>query len=51
VTKDCSWDCDFFNICGMFDDGSRVEDAIADLFEERDPMQRYAVDMVVLCNR
>lgn len=51
MTRDCSWDCDFFSICGMFDDGSRVEDAIRDLFEERDPMQRYAASMLDLRNR
>jgi hypothetical protein len=50
-TRDCSWDCDFFNVCDMFDDGSRVEDALAELYEERDPMQRYGPDVVVLCNR
>jgi hypothetical protein len=40
-TLDCSWDCPFFDVCDLFDDGSRVEDAIRDLFEERDPLQRY----------
>lgn len=50
-TQTCAWDCDFFQICDMFDDGSRVEAAVAELYEERDPMQRYAGDMVVLCNR
>jgi len=51
VTRDCSWDCSFFDICGMFDDGSRVEDAIRDLFEERDPHARYAAPVIDLCNR
>lgn len=50
-TNTCSWDCDFFQVCDLFDDGSRVEDAIADLFEERDPMQRYTPTMLDLCNR
>jgi hypothetical protein len=50
-TRDCSWDCSFFDVCGMFDDGSRVEDAIRDLFEERDPHERYAAPMLDLCNR
>lgn len=40
-TRDCAWDCSFYDICGQFDDGSRVEAAIADLFEERDPLERY----------
>jgi hypothetical protein len=40
-TKDCTWDCDFFSICSMFDDGSRVEDAITGLYHEVDPNKRY----------
>jgi len=40
-TDACSWDCDFFPVCPMLDDGSRVEDAIAALYEEQDPMARY----------
>jgi hypothetical protein len=40
-TRTCSWDCDFFVICPMFDDGSRVDDAIASLYEEADPLTRY----------
>lgn len=40
-TKDCSWDCDFFSICSMFDDGSRVDDAVTGLFQVVDPNARY----------
>lgn len=40
-TKDCSWDCDFFPVCPMFDDGSRVEDALAALYHVSDPLARY----------
>lgn len=43
-TRDCSWDCSFYDICGQFDDGSRVEAAIADMFEDRDPLERYKRD-------
>lgn len=50
-TRDCVWDCDFFNICGMFDDGSRVEAAVQELFEERDPLARYGPTVLDLCNR
>jgi len=39
--EDCSWSCDFFPVCPMFDDGSHVEAAIAALYEEQDPMARY----------
>lgn len=44
-TKDCSWDCDFFAICSMFDDGSHVEAMIADLYNEKDPLDRYTTMM------
>lgn len=41
-TGDCRFDCDFFRVCGMFDDGSPgVEDAVAALYVEVDPLERY----------
>lgn len=40
--EDCRWSCDFFPICPMFDDGSRVEDAIAGVYTVQDPRVRYA---------
>jgi hypothetical protein len=40
----CSWDCDFVKICHMFDDGSRVEDAIAAQYEVGDPLSYYDRD-------
>jgi hypothetical protein len=40
-TRDCSWDCQFFNACTLFDDGSRVEDMLRDQFVERNPLARY----------
>lgn len=40
-TSNCAFDCDFFAVCSMFDDGSRAEDALASLFEVCDPMDRY----------
>lgn len=33
-TRDCTWDCDYFPICPMFDDGSRVEDFIVEHYVE-----------------
>lgn len=39
--KDCKWSCPFFPICPMFDDGSRVEDAIEAMFVEGNPLERY----------
>lgn len=44
-TKNCSWDCDFQPICVMFDDGSRVEDAVAALYRTVDPHERYDRDL------
>jgi hypothetical protein len=38
---DCSWKCPFFQICPMFDDGSRVESAINGLYEVGDPYAYY----------
>lgn len=34
MTDRCSWDCPFVRVCPMFDDGSRVDDAMRDLFVE-----------------
>lgn len=39
--RDCAWKCPFLKICRMFDDGSRVEDAIEGLYEVRDPLEYY----------
>lgn len=50
-TFDCSWDCQFFDVCDMFDDGSRVEAAIAEMFDERDPLARYDTPVIDLYNR
>jgi hypothetical protein len=43
-TRDCSWKCDFYTICPMFDDGSAVESAIADMYVEVDPYAYYSDD-------
>jgi hypothetical protein len=40
-TRDCKWQCPFFQICPMLDDGSDVEQAIADLYVQGDPLARY----------
>lgn len=37
----CSWDCDFFSVCPMFDDGSRAEDMLTSLYQTVDPLARY----------
>lgn len=38
----CSWKCQFYQLCGAFDDDSRAEDMIRDQFTTRDPLARYA---------
>lgn len=45
-TPECRW-CDFFGVCTMLDDGSRVEDALAANFEIGNPLARYAEELVV----
>lgn len=40
-SRDCSWSCPFVGICTMFDDGSRVEDAIESQFTTGDPLDYY----------
>jgi hypothetical protein len=44
--KDCDWDCDFLPICPLFDDGSRVEDAITNLYRQVDPLARYKTELI-----
>jgi superfamily II DNA or RNA helicase len=38
---DCSWKCDFYAVCPLFNDGSRVEDMISGVYQEADPWSRY----------
>src|SRR5690606_38485102 len=40
-SRDCTWKCDFFPVCSMFDDGSDVEGVIEQYYEHVDPPQRY----------
>lgn len=40
--SECSWDCDFFAVCNMLDDGSPgVEDMIDMIYRRYDPRDRY----------
>lgn len=43
-SRDCKWKCQFFSICTMFDDGSSAEQALTEMFEERDPYSYYNSD-------
>lgn len=40
-SNDCTWKCQFFSICGSMDDGSPVEEMIADLYNVGNPDERY----------
>lgn len=38
-TQDCKWDCDFLNVCSMRDTGDAFEDALADMYQQRTPLE------------
>lgn len=40
-TRDCSWKCEFQQVCGMFDDGSRAEDMLKTLYTIDNPIKYY----------
>jgi hypothetical protein len=44
--RDCTWDCDFFAVCPMFDDGSRAEAMLAQLYTRRDPLEYYISEAI-----
>lgn len=39
--NDCSWKCEFYQVCPMFDDGSRAEDMLQSLYRVGEPLERY----------
>ncbi len=39
--ESCTWQCPFFSVCGMLDDGSDAEGYLAEAFEPSDPLERY----------
>lgn len=46
-TRDCYWDCPFFQICPMFDDGSNVEGMISQHFQSGNPLSYYTQDNAI----
>lgn len=44
-TRDCVWDCPFFSVCGMFDDGSRVNAMLDQYYEKHDTLDYYMRDI------
>lgn len=49
-TKDCTWQCEFFAVCSMFDDGSRVEAALEDNYVTINPLKRYEPEQLGATN-
>lgn len=49
-TRDCKWDCSFRGPClgGQFDDGSDVEQYLADEYVVGDPLERYRSEVGLL---
>jgi len=45
-SRDCTWKCDFFQVCPMFDDGSGAENMLEAVYETRDPHERYNEDEI-----
>ena len=41
ATRDCHWQCEFYPVCGMFDDGSRAEDMLAAIYTNSGQLDRY----------
>lgn len=47
ITDRCGWDCPFVNVCPLFDDGSRVQDAMRDQFlENANPYAYRQLDLL-----
>jgi len=47
ITDRCAWDCPFVRVCPMFDDGSRVQDAMANEFlRNSDPYAYRKLDLL-----
>lgn len=44
-TKDCKWDCPFFAVCPLMDDGSDYQGLLNDQYEQVDPLERYNRDL------
>ena len=40
-TQDCTWKCEFYAVCPLFDDGSAAEELIEAYYTKDDPYQRY----------
>lgn len=41
ATRDCHWQCEFYPVCPMFDDGSRAEDMLLAIYQPSGQLDRY----------
>lgn len=39
--QECSWDCEFFAVCPMMDDGSDYRAVLASAYKVGNPLERY----------
>lgn len=46
MTDRCGWDCSYKNVCSMFDDNSRIKDAMRANFVKRDPYDYRNSDLI-----
>jgi hypothetical protein len=44
VSRDCTWRCEFLDVCGMLDDGSNAASFMIDNYVRVDPHARYSQD-------
>jgi hypothetical protein len=49
-TRDCAWQCPFFAVCGMFDDGSRAEAMLESVYVKGDPRDYYRREVITSRN-
>ena len=45
-TQDCSWDCDFFDVCVTHEEGADWEELLSQLYEEWDPYDTEDRDLL-----
>lgn len=43
-TRDCTWRCEYFAICPLFDDGSAAEQALTEMYVQSEPYSYYGED-------
>jgi hypothetical protein len=41
IRNECTWDCQFFSLCHLYDDGSHAEAMLETRYMKHDPLERY----------